>query len=103
MQSGFKASGAKSCQSDASGFNLTQHGFRASEANSCQSDAKWFQSDPTWFQSLRGCEAVVIWMQNSFNQTQHGFIKIKMKKLCLTSCFETVNISSVELLLRHNK
>ena len=30
-------------------------------------------------------------------------IKIKIKKLCLTSRFETDNISSVELLLRHNK
>ena len=30
-------------------------------------------------------------------------IKIKMKKLCLTSCFETDNISSVELLLGHNE
>ena len=28
---------------------------------------------------------------------------IKIKKLCLTSRFETVNISSVGLLLRHNK
>ena len=27
----------------------------------------------------------------------------KIKKLCLTSRFETDNISSVELLLRHNK
>ena len=32
-----------------------------------------------------------------------GFQKDKIKKLCLTSRFETVNISSVELLLRHNK
>ena len=30
-------------------------------------------------------------------------IKIKIKKLCLTSRFETDNISSVELLLRHNE
>ena len=30
-------------------------------------------------------------------------IKIKIKKLCLTSHFETDNISSVELLLQHNK
>ena len=29
-------------------------------------------------------------------------IKIKIKKICLTSRFETDNISSVELLLRHN-
>ena len=29
--------------------------------------------------------------------------KIKIKKLCLTSRFETDNISSVELLLRHNE
>ena len=29
--------------------------------------------------------------------------KDKIKKLCLTSRFETDNISSVELLLRHNK
>ena len=29
-------------------------------------------------------------------------IKIKIKKLYLTSLFETDNISSVELLLRHN-
>ena len=29
--------------------------------------------------------------------------EIKIKKLCLTSRFETVNISSVELLLGHNK
>ena len=30
-------------------------------------------------------------------------LKIKIKKLCLTSRFETDNISSVELLLRHNE
>ena len=30
-------------------------------------------------------------------------IKIKIKKLCLTPRFETDNISSVELLLRHNE
>ena len=30
------------------------------------------------------------------------YIKIQIKKLCLTSRFETDNISSVELLLRHN-
>ena len=29
--------------------------------------------------------------------------KIKIKKLCLTSRFETNNVSSVELLLRHNE
>ena len=29
--------------------------------------------------------------------------EIKIKKLCLTSRFETDNISSVELLLRHNE
>ena len=29
--------------------------------------------------------------------------KIKIKKLCLTSRFETDNINSVELLLRHNE
>ena len=37
-------------------------------------------------------------------QTAFEFIKkIKIKKLCLTSRFETDNISSVELLLRHNE
>ena len=30
-----------------------------------------------------------------------SFKKIKIKKLCLTSRFETVNVSSVMLLLRH--
>ena len=32
-----------------------------------------------------------------------GIKNKKIKKLCLTSRFQTVNISSVELLLRHNK
>ena len=37
-----------------------------------------------------------------FPQSQ-PLVILKIKKLCLTSHYETVNISAVELLLRHNK
>ena len=39
----------------------------------------------------------------SFKLGKDKEIKIKIKKLCLTSRFDIDNISSVELLLRHNE
>ena len=41
-----------------------------------------------------------IYFDGSKGQTS---LKIKIKKLCLTLRFETDNITSVELLLRHNE